>query len=79
MISIWAGLAAAWLIWRLTSSSAGPLGAVLPVLYSVLTFGIISALVLTATATVQLAPAAPVVEVAASGHGAAHGQGGAHH
>ena len=79
-IAIWVGLAAAWLIWRLTRDSSGPLADVLPELYAILTFGIVSPLVLAFTASVERAPVAPVVEVAsAAAHGASHGHGGAHH
>ena len=79
-IAIWVGLAAAWGVWRLTSSSSGPLSDVLPELYAILTFGIISPIVLAFTASVERAPVAPVVEItAASGHAASHGHGGGHH
>ena len=77
-IAIWVGLAVAWLVWRLTSGSSGPLADVLPELYAILVFGIVSPIVLAFTASVERAPVAPVVPVAAaSGHGASHG--GAHH
>ena len=79
-IAIWVGLAAAWIVWRLTSNSNGPLSEVLPELYAILAFGIVSPIVLALTASVERAPVAPVVEVAAaSGHGSSQGHGGAHH
>ena len=46
----WAGLAAGWLVWWLTRDSGGPLGAVLPELYAILAFGIVSPIVLVFTA-----------------------------
>jgi hypothetical protein len=52
----------------------------LPELYAILTFGIVSPIVLAFTASVERAPVAPVVEVAAaSAHGASHGHGDVHH
>jgi hypothetical protein len=78
IFATWVGLAAAWLVWWLTRNSGGPLGAVLPELYAVLAFGIVSPIVLAFSATLELAPAAPVMEEApASSHGAA--PGGGHH
>lgn len=77
-LAVWVGLAAGWLVWWLTRDSGGPLGAVLPELYAVLAFGIVSPIVLAFSATLELAPAAPVAEpAAASSHGASHG--GGHH
>ena len=70
------GLAAAAIAWRVSSGSPGDLGAVLPTLYAFLAFGIVSPLVLMATANLRNAPALPVPEPvhAASGHdGADHG------
>jgi len=77
-LAAWAGLAAGWLVWRLTRNSGGPLGDVLPELYAILAFGIVSPIVLAFSAGLELAPAAPVVDMAAaSSHGASHG--GEHH
>jgi hypothetical protein len=81
-IAVWVGLAAGWLVWRLTRDLNGPLTAVLPELYAILAFGIVSPLVLVFTASVERAPIAPVVEVAAAhGHGGGHAasHGGGHH
>ena len=77
MIAVWVGLAAGWLVWRLTSGSDGPLGDVLPELYAILAFGIISPIVLAFSAALELAPAAPAVDATAPSHGASHG--GGHH
>ena len=71
-VAIWVGLAAGWLVWRLTRDANGPLSAVLPELYAILVFGIVSPLVLIFTASVERVPEAPVVEVAAGGHGGGH-------
>lgn len=77
-IAVWVGLAAGWLVWRLTRDSGGPLGEVLPELYAILAFGIVSPIVLAFSAALEPAPAAVVVEAApASGHGASHS--GDHH
>ena len=83
-ISSLAGLAAGAIAWKLTSNSGGDLGAVLPTLYAFLAFGIVSPLVLMATANLRNAPPAPVAEPAhassshsASGHDS--GGHGAHH
>jgi len=80
-LAIWVGLAAGWLVAWLTRNAGGPLGAVLPELYAILAFGIVSPLVLIFTASVERAPEAPVVEAAAaSGHGGGHGAvSGGHH
>jgi hypothetical protein len=78
IIAMWVGLAAGWLVWWLARDSGGPVGAVLPELYAVLAFGIVSPIVLAFAAALESAPAAPVVEAAtASSHGASHGSG--HH
>lgn len=64
------GLLAGWVAWRLTSGAGGILGDVLPELYAVLAFGIISPLVLMFTADFRLAPAAlPVSQAPEAGHG----------
>jgi len=73
IFATWVGLAAAWLVWWLTRNSGGPLGAVLPELYAVLAFGIVSPIVLAFSAALELAPAAQVAEAApASSHGGGH-------
>lgn len=78
IVGSFAGLAAGWVVWRLTSGLGGPLGDVLPVLYAVLAFGIVSATVLAFSGGLEPAPAAPVVDAAAaSSHGTNHG--GGHH
>lgn len=78
MIAAWLGLLAAWVVCWLTRNAGGPLGAVLPELYAILTFGIVSPIVLSFTASLLPASAAPVFEAAAaSGHGGGHG--GGHH
>ena len=80
-ISTVAGLIAGAIVWRLTSSSMSDLGAVAPTLYAFLAFGIVSPLVLIATANLRNAPPAPapapVHASTPSGHDAGHG--GGHH
>ena len=77
-ISTVLGLAAGAIVWRLTSGSMSDLGGVLPTLYAFLAFGIVSPLVLVATASLRNAPPAPVPAPASSGHDAG-GHGGGHH
>jgi hypothetical protein len=78
MPAVWVGLAAGWLVYWLTRNSGGPLGAVLPELYAVLAFGIVSPIILAFSAPLELAPEAPAADAAgASSHGASHGSG--HH
>ena len=73
MIASTVGLVAGWLVWHLTRDSGGILGFVLPELYSILTFGVVSALVLMFTAAFRIAPAVPVFAPApAAGHGGGH-------
>ena len=76
LASAFAGLLAGWLAWRLTRDGSGLLSDVLPELYAVLAFGIVSCLVLMFTADLQLAPVPPPVSQAPA---AGHGHGGAHH
>jgi hypothetical protein len=82
-IATWCGLAAAAIAWRLASGSTsdmGDLGGVLPTLYAFLAFGIVSPLVLMATANLRNAPAtsAPDPVHASGGHGAGGHDGGDH-
>lgn len=81
MIGAWAGMAAAYLAWRITRGGSGPLGGSLPLLYSVLAFGVVSALTTMLTGDLLVAPELPPVQAApAAGHGHdAHGHGGGHH
>lgn len=70
-----AGLLAGVLAWRLTSHGAGTFSWVLPVLYSVLAFGIVGPLALAFIADLRLKPEAPPEEPVAahrSGHGGHH-------
>jgi hypothetical protein len=80
-ISTFCGLAAAAIVWKLSSNSGGDLGAVLPPLYAFLAFGVVSALVVVLTANLANAPAlpAPMPAHEVVGHGAATGHGGGHH
>jgi DNA-directed RNA polymerase subunit RPC12/RpoP len=73
-ISTLCGLAAAAIAWRLSGGSGGDLGAVLPTLYAILAFGVVSPLVLMFTANLRNAPAAPTPEPvhATGGHGGGH-------
>jgi len=72
-ISSLCGLAAAAIVWHLSSGSGGDVGAVVPILYAFLAFGVVSPLVLMFTATLSNAPAlaAPEPVQPAGGHGAA--------
>jgi hypothetical protein len=79
-VSTVVGLAAAAVVWWLTSRGGGALGGVLPTLYAVLAFGIVSPLALMYAASLRKAstPPAPEPVHSASGPGSgAHGV--AHH
>ena len=79
-ISSFCGLAAAAVAWKLSSGSAGDLGAVLPTLYAFLAFGGVSALVVLLTANLSNAPALPASEpVHEAGSHSAAGHSGGHH
>ena len=81
-ISTLCGLAAGAIAWRLSAGSPGDLGGVLPTLYAFLAFGIVSPLVLMATANLRNAPAVPVAVAShETGHGthATSGHGSDHH
>jgi hypothetical protein len=81
MIAAAVGLVAGWIAWWVTRASTNILGFALPVLFSVLAFGIVSPLVLMFTATLRIAPGAPVFDpVPAHGHApSVHGHAGGHH
>jgi hypothetical protein len=73
MLAAWAGLAAGWVVWRVTRGGAGILGAVLPLLYALLAFGVVSALGTISAGDLRVAPEPPPVEAApAAGHGGGH-------
>ena len=76
MPAILAGLLAGWLIYRATDGATGPLGDILPEVYAVLVFGLVSALALLFTADWRLAPAVLVIEPSAS---SSHGHAAGHH
>ena len=77
MIGAWAGLAAGYLAWLFTHGGSGPLGGALPLLFAVLSFGIVSALVTMFTGDVRVAPELPVATAPAQGHDS-HGHGASH-
>jgi len=82
MIAAAVGLVAGWIAWWATRASTNVLGFALPVLFSLLAFGIVSPLVLMFAAALRIAPAAPVFEpVPAHGSHApgVHGHAGGHH
>jgi len=81
MIAAAVGLVAGWIAWWVTRASTNILGFALPVLFSVLAFGIVSPLVLMFTATLRIAPGALVFDpVPAQGHApSVHGHAGGHH
>ena len=73
MLAAWAGMAAAWIAWRVTRGGPGILGAAEPLLFAVLAFGAVSALVVMFTGDLRPAPELPAVETApAAGHGGGH-------
>lgn len=73
MIASTVGLVAGWLVWHLTRDSGGILGFVLPELYAILAFGVVSPLVLMFTVNLRIAPVIPVFAPApAAGHGGGH-------
>lgn len=82
MIATAVGLVVAWLVWRTTRGSANVLGFALPVLFSVLAFGIVSPIVLAFTAGLRTAPPPPVFAPAPA-HGVhthgVHDHAGGHH
>jgi hypothetical protein len=80
MLSAWAGMAAGYLAWRVTRGGPGILGAVAPLLYAVLSFGFVSALVVMMTGDLGPAPESPAVETSlAGGHAAPAAHSGGHH
>lgn len=72
-----AGLMAGAAVWRLTETSGGMLGWVLPVVYAFLAFSIVAALFIMATADLRSRPAEPVAEPTPIS--TSHGHGGVHH
>ncbi len=81
-ISSTAGFAVGALVyWMTTSPGGGLLPAVLPTVYAFIAFGVVSALVVMATASLKNAPALPVALPAHDdGHGhAAPAHGSGHH
>jgi hypothetical protein len=69
MLGAWAGLAAAWVAWRVTRGGPGMLGGILPLFYALLAFGIVSALAVILSGDLRPAPEAPPVDAApAAGH-----------
>lgn len=78
-IAVVVGLAAAWLAWRLVRDSTNILGFALGVLVPIVVFGVVSPLVMTLTAVLRPAPAAPVAEPVSQAAHAAPAHGGSHH
>lgn len=78
-LSIFAALAAGYAVWFYSAQSAAmhqALGWVFPILFAVIAFGIVAAIILMLTADLSLKAEVPVAET--SGHGdAGHGTG--HH
>ena len=76
-----AGLVAGAVVyWMTTTPGGGLLSAVLPTLYAFIAFGVVSALVLMATASLRNAPVLPVALPAHDhGHGHAPAHGSGHH
>lgn len=75
LITTTVGLLAAFLMYRLTRNSQGPLGWVLPMVYAILTWGIVTPLVLMLTADLRVRAAEPYTETRlppASGAHAVH-------
>ena len=79
-VSVVLGMAAAAFVWWLASGGEGALAGVLPTLYAVLAFGIVTPLVLMYTATFRNAPALPSIEpVSATVNQGTGSDGSAHH
>jgi len=87
MSAIWIALLAAWLVWYLTETSVGTstdtIAWVLPELYAILTFGIVSPLVLMLNARLVIALTVPTIDLPAAsgsgGHGSGHDAGHSGH
>lgn len=81
LIAAFAGILAGVLAWQLSSAGAeGVLVWTIPVLYSFLAFGAVSALVLMFTADLRLRPEEPAAApLAAESAHSAHGAGSGHH
>ena len=75
-ISSLAGLAAGAIAYQLSSGSTSDLGSVLPALYAILAFGVVSPVVLILMANLRNAPAVPVAvpshAPSPAGHGGHH-------
>lgn len=72
MVPIWAGLVAAYLVYRISSGISGPVGFVLPELFAVLAFGVVTPLLLAVTARLEQAlepPPIPTAQAHAPSHG----------
>lgn len=79
-VSVVLGLAAGAFVWWLASGGEGALAGVVPTLYAVLTFGIVTPLVLMYTASFRNAPVLPSIEPGgAAGVQGAGGHGSVHH
>ena len=81
MLAAWAGMAAGYLAWLVSHGGPGPLGGALPLLYAVLAFGVVSALVTIFVGDLRIAPELPPVDAASAAHGHghdSHGSGGHH-
>lgn len=74
MLATALGLLAGALVWRLTRTSGGMLGWVLPMVYAFLAFSVVAPLFLMATADLRLKSAEPLAEPEPAGPG----QGGHH-
>lgn len=74
MLATTLGLLAGTLVWRLTRTSGGMLGWVLPMVYAFLAFSVVAPLFLMTTADLRLSPAEPATEPASAvlGHAGAH-------
>jgi hypothetical protein len=70
MLPVWIGLLAAYVVAHFTQDAGGPVGFVLPELYAILTFGVVTPLVLMGTAKFIPAPTPPTT---AEAHPPAHG------
>lgn len=76
LITTFIGLLAAFIVYRFTRGQEGMLGWVLPLVYAVLAWGIVSALLLMLTADLRIRAEPPYAEVVsapgAGGHGGTH-------
>jgi hypothetical protein len=81
LLAAWAGAAGGWVAWYICAHGArsgSALGWVLPIVFAILGFGIISPLALLFTAGLEEQPAAPTMATSGHASGSHHHGGGQH-